>query len=106
MVVCDPPALLRGGDANKKGALTKYTQLNAKAMRVVETGGALITSSCSAAMSTEEFVSVLARAAQLAGRSDVRIVARGSMPPDHPIPLTSPALAHEYLKCFAVHVGE
>lgn len=104
VVVCDPPSLLRGG-SDKRGALTKYTQLNAKAMRVLEPGGVLLSCSCSAALSAEEFVMVLNRAAVLANRKDVRIVGRGSLPPDHPIALSSPPLSQEYLKCFALIVG-
>lgn len=104
VVVCDPPSLLRG-HSEKRSALTKYTQLNAKAMRVLEPGGVLISCSCSAALSAEEFVSMLSRAATLANRQEIRIVGRGSLPPDHPIALTSPPLAQEYLKCFALVVG-
>lgn len=100
VVVLDPPAYVK---SRKKlfAGLRKYAEVNARAMRVVEPGGFLVTSSCSYHVDAEAHLGALADAARRAGRS-AAVVARGGLPPDHPIPPAAREL--DYLTCFVLEV--
>ncbi len=95
IVVLDPPALLRKS-ADLEHAMGVYTKLNRNALRLVRDGGLLVTASCSARVSSEDFFQVVRRAAHGA-RVTLRLVALNQHPPDHPI---DPAFPEgRYLKC-------
>ena len=100
IVVLDPPALLRKS-AGLEQAMGVYTKLNRNALRLVRDGGLLVTASCSARVSSEDFFQVVRRAAQGA-RTTLRLVAFNQHPPDHPV---DPAFPEgRYLKCIFARV--
>lgn len=94
LIVLDPPKL-----AATQGQLDKatraYKDLNLLAIKLLAPGGALLTFSCSAAMTMDLFQKVVAGAA-LDARRDVAIEDRLHQPSDHPVPLSFPEA--EYLK--------
>ena len=93
--VVDPPALVRA-KSHKREGIRKYLELNKRAMSLVAEGGWLFTSSCSHAVSQEEFLEMLRLAAAAAHRS-FRLVEWGIQSKDHPVLLSAPETA--YLKC-------
>lgn len=94
-VVVDPPALVKS-KAHKKEGLRAYLELNRRAMALVADGGWLFTSSCSHAVSDEEFRATLVQAGRLAHRQ-FRLVEWGLQAQDHPVLLAAPETG--YLKC-------
>jgi 23S rRNA (cytosine1962-C5)-methyltransferase len=95
VVVLDPPALVKSR-AHKKEGLRAYLELNRRAMALVAEGGWLFASSCSHAVTEEEFRGVLMRAGQVAHRQ-FRLVEWGMQAKDHPVLLAAPETG--YLKC-------
>lgn len=96
VVILDPPAFARSHQA-REGALRGYKEINLRALRLLEPGGCLVTSSCSAALSPDLFLEVVAEAARDTGCRLALLEARGQ-PPDHPVALSFPE--GRYLKCF------
>jgi 23S rRNA (cytosine1962-C5)-methyltransferase len=96
IVICDPPALIKGRKDIPQGKHA-YLQLNTQAVRLVKPGGFLVSSSCSALLEEEDFLSAIGKAARRNG-ADLRLIARGSQSPDHP---TLPEFPEgRYLKCW------
>ncbi len=95
MVVLDPPAFVKSRTRVRE-ALRSYRDLNAMAMKVVEEGGMLATSSCSHHIDREAFLELLRSAARDAARS-LRLIELRSQARDHPVLLAVPET--EYLKC-------
>jgi len=100
LVILDPPALVKARAQLRKG-LMRYEALNAAALKVVEPGGVLITSSCSHFVDAPAFLEVLKRAAANAQRRVWLIELRGAGP-DHPVLLSMPETG--YLKCAILRV--
>ncbi|HKQ60865.1 MAG TPA: class I SAM-dependent rRNA methyltransferase [Candidatus Polarisedimenticolaceae bacterium] len=95
LVTLDPPALAKSrGDL--PAARRAYKELNLRAMRLVEDGGMLVTSSCSYNLGEGEFLDVLAAAAADARRT-FRVVEKRTQARDHPLRLAFPE--SHYLKC-------
>ncbi len=94
-VILDPPALVKSRSHKKEG-LRAYLELNRRAMALVGDGGWLFTSSCSHAISDEEFRGMLMSAARIAHRP-FRVVEWGMQARDHPVLLAAPETG--YLKC-------
>jgi 23S rRNA (cytosine1962-C5)-methyltransferase len=94
-VVLDPPAFARQ-KSNREAALRGYKELNLRAMKILNSGGYLITCSCSYHVSEADLLSVIAEAALDAHRT-VTVVERRTQSRDHPILLTVPET--HYLKC-------
>ena len=100
VVVVDPPSLVRKS-RDVKSAMGVYTKLNRNALRLVEDGGYLLTSSCSTRITDEDFFQIIRRAASGA-RVQARMVARTHHPADHPV---DPAFPEgRYLTSALVHV--
>ena len=99
-VVLDPPAFVKRKTALEAG-VRGYKEINLRALRVLESGGVLVTSTCSYHVSEELFVGIVASAAADAGR-DVRILEKRTQSRDHPILLSVPE--SYYLKCLVVEV--
>jgi 23S rRNA (cytosine1962-C5)-methyltransferase len=97
LVVLDPPAFAKSR-RHVDAATRSYQLLNINALQLLPPGGILATSSCSSALPEKEFEKILRYAAQKAG-CRVRLLLRGTQPPDHPILPSMPETA--YLK-FAV----
>ncbi|HSM92078.1 MAG TPA: class I SAM-dependent rRNA methyltransferase [Anaeromyxobacteraceae bacterium] len=83
LVVCDPPAFAKSQKA-VEGALAGYASLNRAALAVLAPGGLLVTASCSARVSAEQFFDAVKEAAFKA-RVDLQVVAETRQPPDHPV---------------------
>jgi 23S rRNA (cytosine1962-C5)-methyltransferase len=100
LVVLDPPSLLRRS-ADHAQAMGVYTKLNRNGLRLVRAGGLLVTASCSARISAEDFTQVLHRAS-VGARVATRILAFRLHPADHPV---DPAFPEgRYLKCIFARV--
>jgi 23S rRNA (cytosine1962-C5)-methyltransferase len=95
LVVCDPPAFAKSQKA-VEGALAGYAALNRAALGVLAPGGLLVTASCSARVSAEQFYDAVKEAAFKA-RAELQLVEERRQPPDHPV---SPQFKEgRYLKC-------
>lgn len=95
LVVLDPPAFAKSRSA-LEGAIRGYKELNLRGIRLTESGGVLVTCSCSHAMDETRFKAVIAEAAVDAGRR-LRLLEFRTQAPDHPI-----LVGYEesyYLKC-------
>ena len=99
IVILDPPAFTKSA-ASLPGALRGYKEINLRAMRILEPGGFLLTSSCSYHLDPETFLGVLRDAAADSGRT-IRIVSVGGQSPDHPIRIGVPET--RYLKFAVLH---
>lgn len=100
MVLLDPPALIksrRHAEAGRKG----YHFLNRAVMRIINDGGILVTSSCSAFFTEADFAITLRRAAEQAG-VELNLLKTIRQSPDHPLSLTFPESF--YLKSFICEI--
>lgn len=100
MVILDPPSFART-KGNAHAALRAYVRLNALAMRCVEPGGLLVTSSCTSQVGPEPFRAMLADAATAAQRR-AQIIHEAGQPADHPVPAAFPE--GRYLKFIVARV--
>ena len=94
-VVLDPPPFARSKSALAT-ALRGYKELNLRALKMLRSGGLLVTCSCSFHVSAGDFLEMLSSAARDAHRS-LRLVEQRTQARDHPIVLTIPETS--YLKC-------
>jgi 23S rRNA (cytosine1962-C5)-methyltransferase len=83
LVVCDPPAFAKSQKA-VEAALAGYASLNRAALAVLAPGGLLVTASCSARVSAEQFFDAVKEAA-FKSRTEVQLVEERRQPPDHPV---------------------
>lgn len=93
LIVCDPPSLAKR-ESERAGAIAAYARLAAAAMKLLRPHGILVTASCSAHVSAEEFFVAVRQTARASGRSFAELETTGH-PPDHPA--TFPEA--QYLKC-------
>jgi 23S rRNA (cytosine1962-C5)-methyltransferase len=95
LVVCDPPAFAKSQKA-VEAAIAGYASLNRAALHVLAPGGLLVTASCSARVSAEQFQDAVKEAAYKT-RIDLQLVEDRRQPPDHPV---APQFREgRYLKC-------
>lgn len=99
-IVLDPPAFAKSKRA-AEGALRGYKELNLRAMRLLASGGTLVTCSCSHHVSLEDFIATVSAAAADSGRR-VQLLETRAAAPDHPEVLTLPET--RYLKCLICRV--
>jgi len=99
-VVLDPPAFTKTRQ-NVEAAARGYKDINLRALRLLGSGGRLITCSCSHHMSEAMLMEILAEASLDAGRT-LRVLERRTQSQDHPILLTVPETL--YLKCVVAEV--
>lgn len=99
-VILDPPAFCKTAD-EVKDAYRGYKDINLTAMKIVKSGGFLITCSCSHYMTMPLFEKMLIEAARESGRI-VRSVEVKTQAPDHPSLLC--AEETNYLKFFVLHI--
>jgi 23S rRNA (cytosine1962-C5)-methyltransferase len=98
LVVCDPPAFAKSQRA-VDAAIAGYASLNRAALAVLAPGGLLVTASCSARVSAEQFADAVKEAAFKA-RVELQLVRETRQPPDHPV---SPQFREgRYLKCLVL----
>lgn len=99
-VILDPPAFCKSAN-EVKDAYRGYKDINITAMKIVKSGGYLISCSCSHYMSLPLFEKMLAEAARESGRT-VRYVEVKCQAPDHPALLS--AEETQYLKFFVLNI--
>jgi 23S rRNA (cytosine1962-C5)-methyltransferase len=99
-IILDPPAFAKNKDS-VEGALRGYKEINNRAMRLLRSGGILITCSCSHHLSEGLFAEMLAESARDAG-CWARVLERRTQASDHPILLAMPETL--YLKCFILEI--
>jgi 23S rRNA (cytosine1962-C5)-methyltransferase len=99
-IVLDPPAFAKSQRA-VEGALRGYKELNLRALKMLRSGGLLVTCSCSHHVSWGDLEASVASAAANARRR-VRLLERRGAAPDHPVVLNLPET--EYLKCLVLEV--
>ena len=94
-VVVDPPAFAKS-KRDLEAAIRGYKELNLRALKMLRSGGTLVTCSCSYHVSEGNFLEMLSGAALDAHRTLRLIEVRGQAK-DHPVLLNVPETA--YLKC-------
>ncbi len=99
-VILDPPAFCKTAD-EVKDAYRGYKDINLTAMKLVTSGGFLITCSCSHYMTPALFEKMLQEAARESGRQ-VRCVEIKSQAPDHPAALGAEETS--YLKFYVLNI--
>jgi 23S rRNA (cytosine1962-C5)-methyltransferase len=100
-IVLDPPAFAKSRK-NLETALRGYKELNLRALKMLKSGGILVTCSCSYHVSEADLLQVLAEAAGDAHRT-LRLLERRGQAQDHPVLLSVPETA--YLKCLIFNVN-
>jgi 23S rRNA (cytosine1962-C5)-methyltransferase len=100
VVILDPPAFTKNKESIP-GAMRGYKEINLRAMRLLNPGGLLVSSSCSHHISPQMFVEVIADAAADTRKRLRQIELRGPSP-DHPVLPAAPET--DYLKCFLAEV--
>ncbi len=95
LIILDPPAFVKSR-AKVREALKGYKEINLRAMKLLEPGGALVTCSCSHHIDQDLFKEMLIDAAHSAGRQ-ARLLEMRSQARDHPMLLA--ARETQYLKC-------
>lgn len=97
IVILDPPAFTKSRKT-LPGALRGYKEINLQGLKLVRSGGILVTASCSYHLSEEEFLKVILKAA-IDAKKILRLIEFRRAGKDHPILLGSPET--NYLK-FAI----
>lgn len=99
-VILDPPAFTKS-KSTVEGAIRGYKEINLRAMKIISSGGFLVTCSCSHHVDPELFLDIIYNAAMDSKRR-VRLVEYRSQAKDHPILLASNET--EYLKCAILQI--
>ena len=100
LINLDPPAFVKSR-RQIQNALRGYKEINLRAIRMLESDGILISSSCSHHLSESLMLEMLQEAA-IDAKREVQILEKGMQGPDHPILLGFPE--SNYLKCFFLRV--
>ncbi len=95
-IVLDPPAFAKS-KRNLETALPAYKELNLRALKMLRSGGILVTCSCSYHVAHSMLLEVLAEACRDVHRN-LRLLESRTQAKDHPMLLAVPETA--YLKCF------
>lgn len=99
-IILDPPAFAKSRK-QLADAARGYKDINLRALKLLNSGGILVTCSCSHHMSEAMLLEVVAEAALNACKT-LRIVERRAQAADHPLLLTVPETL--YLKCLIFEV--
>ena len=83
VVMLDPPAFTKNRD-NISKALGGYKEINLRALKLLRSGGFLVTSSCTNLVSPQAFLDTIRSAAKDAGKK-IRQVLFQTQSPDHPV---------------------
>lgn len=100
LIVLDPPAFSKNKESLKK-AYRGYKEINMTAMKIIKSGGYLLTFSCSQHMTPDLFMQMVNEAARDAKRT-VQFLDFRIQSPDHPALLQSEDQL--YLKCMILRV--
>ena len=101
LVILDPPAFCKSA-AEVKDAYRGYKDINIQGIKLVKSGGFLITCSCSHYMTSVLFERMLAEAAKESGRT-VRSIEVKTQAPDHPSLLCADET--HYLKFYVLQIS-
>ena len=99
-IILDPPAFTKSRATVKSGA-RGYKEINLRALKLLNTGGVLISCTCSYHISEQMFLDLIADAA-LDARRRLQIVEKRGQSSDHPVLLGVPET--HYLKCVIARV--
>jgi 23S rRNA (cytosine1962-C5)-methyltransferase len=99
-IVLDPPAFAKSR-SHIGAAVRGYKEINLRAMRLLNSGGLLVTSSCSQHIDENAFLNILTEAASDARRR-VQVIEKRTQGRDHPFLLSMPETY--YLKCIFLRV--
>lgn len=99
-IILDPPAFTKTKSAIE-GAMRGYKEINLRAMKILNSGGFLVTCSCSHHIDSELFMDILYNAG-IDSRRKIRLIEYRSQAKDHPVLLA--AEETEYLKCAILQV--
>lgn len=100
MIILDPPSFTKS-KKNVPEARRGYERINRVALCLVESGGYLVTASCSHHIFEDVFLEIITQSAEKEGRQ-LQLVHRGMQSPDHPILLSMPQT--KYLKFYIFQV--
>ncbi|MCR4434524.1 MAG: class I SAM-dependent rRNA methyltransferase [Clostridiales bacterium] len=100
VVILDPPAFAKTRSA-VEGAVRGYKEINLRAMKIISSGGFLVTCSCSHHVDPDLFMDIIYSSAIDAKRK-VRLVEYRGQAKDHPVLLASEET--QYLKCAILQV--
>jgi 23S rRNA (cytosine1962-C5)-methyltransferase len=101
-IVLDPPAFAKNR-GSVRAAARGYKEINLRALKLLNTGGVLVTCTCSYHMSEETFLEII-RDAALDAHRRVQLVEKRMQASDHPVLFGMPET--HYLKCVLVRVVE
>ena len=99
-IVLDPPAFTKSRATIKSGA-RGYKEINLRALKLLNSGGVLVTCTCSYHISEEMFLEIISDAAIDAHRR-LQIIEKRGQSSDHPVLLGVPET--HYLKCVIARV--
>jgi 23S rRNA (cytosine1962-C5)-methyltransferase len=99
-IILDPPAFAKNR-ASLASAARGYKEINLRALKLLNPGGVLVTSTCSYHVSEEMFLEIIADAV-LDARRRVQLVEKRGQSTDHPVLLGVPET--HYLKCVIARV--
>lgn len=100
LIILDPPAFTKSAKMIEK-AYGGYKEINLRAMKILKSGGYLVTCSCSHFFGAEHFYPMIANAAQDAHKT-VQVLGKYGPGPDHPTLVGYPE--SDYLKCALLRV--
>ena len=101
-IILDPPAFAKNR-ASRSSAARGYKEINLRALKLLNPGGVLVTSTCSYHVSEEMFLEIIADAA-VDARRRLQLVEKRGQSSDHPVLLGVPET--HYLKCVIARVVE
>jgi 23S rRNA (cytosine1962-C5)-methyltransferase len=100
VIILDPPSFTKS-KKNIPAALRGYKEFNAAALRILSTGGYLVSASCSHHITEDGFLSTIEQAAVKAKR-DIQLLEFSGAAPDHPIIPAMPETKYLKFGIFAV----
>jgi len=100
VVIQDPPSFTKS-KKNVTTALRGYKQINELALQMINTGGFLVSASCSHHITQESFLTAIEHAAQKAGRR-IQLLELSGASPDHPVLPSMPETSYLKFGIFSV----
>jgi 23S rRNA (cytosine1962-C5)-methyltransferase len=100
IVILDPPAFVKARNKVRE-AKRGYKEINLRALKMIKSGGFLISCSCSHFLEKSAFIEVIMDAARDAGRR-IKLIEFNTQPYDHAVLL--PLFQSDYLKCALFYV--
>jgi len=100
VIVLDPPAFAKNR-ASLKAAIRGYKEINLRALKLLNSGGVLVTCTCSYHVSEELFLEIIGDAA-LDAHKHLQIIEKRMQATDHPVLVGMPETY--YLKCVIARV--